>query len=139
MKQRKKNIIALFIISVFTVSFLAMAPSVQKDPWNIPTKYKKMTNPTKPDKSSLNIGKSLYMKHCKSCHGKTGKGDGTKAKELKTEMWDLGSNEVKSFNDGELYYMTYVGRGEMDGYEKKITDEEDRWFVINYIKTFSSE
>ena len=47
-----------------------------------------MKNPTDPevDKS---IGKSLYSKHCKSCHGKTGLGDGTKADEVDGELGDF--------------------------------------------------
>lgn len=136
MKQNKK-LFAILTLGVFIITLMSMVPGTPKDPWKIPGKYKKMENPTKSTKENLKIGKTLYSKHCKSCHGKTGAGDGTKARELKTEMWELGSKKVQSFSDGELYYMTYVGRGEMAGYDKKIKDEEDRWSVINYIRTFA--
>lgn len=41
------------------------------------------------------IGKSLYGKHCKSCHGSKGYGDGTKDKEMKGEF---GYFQVKNSN-----------------------------------------
>ena len=43
--------------------------------WVVPAKYQTMKNPTDP-KVDLAIGKSLYSKHCKSCHGSEGFGDG---------------------------------------------------------------
>ena len=66
------------------------------DPWPVPEKYQKMPNPVKADASSIATGKSLWNKHCVSCHGKTGKGDGTKAATLKTHPGDFSTAEFKS-------------------------------------------
>ena len=83
------------------------------------------------------IGEELYSKHCKSCHGKEGYGDGTKSKELKTAMRDFSGEEVQSQTDGELYYKGIIGRDEMPNFEKKITDDEERWMVVNYIRSLA--
>ena len=76
------------------------------------------------------------MQHCKSCHGKEGYGDGTKAKELETPMRDLTSDEVLEQTDGELYYKSFIGRDEMPNFEKKIQSETDRWALVAYMRKF---
>ena len=52
-------------------------------------------------------------------------------------MRDLTSEEVQAQNDGELYYKSIIGRDEMPSFEKKIKGEEDRWMVINYMRTLA--
>lgn len=103
-------------------------------PWEIPSKYAKMENPYA-DQDLTKVGKMLYSKHCKSCHGNNGLGDGPKAGQLETYPGDFTSDEFQSGTDGELYYKAIVGRDEMPNYEKKIPDEEDRWAIINYLRT----
>jgi len=34
-----------------------------------------------------------------------------------------------------IYYQSFVGRDEMPNFEKKITEEEDRWAIVNFIRT----
>ncbi len=132
-----KQFIPVILILALGCLFLAFSPQTQKKgkPWDIPEKYVKMTNPYQGDASLLKIGRLLYSKHCKSCHGSKGKGDGSKAPQLETFPGDFTSAEFKNYTDGELYYMTYVGRDEMKPFDKKIRDEEDQWAVIMYIKT----
>jgi cytochrome c1 len=45
-------------------------PETAKDSWVVPAKHKNKINPYKDDVASLSTGKSLYKKHCTSCHGK---------------------------------------------------------------------
>jgi len=118
------------------VLFSFVNSTTETDPWDIPAKYEKMKNPTTPDAETNKIGKSLYKKHCASCHGKKGLGDGKKADELDTEMGDLSDKKYKDQLPGVKYYQSFIGRDEMPNFEKKIPDEEDRWFVINYMDTF---
>ncbi|NQU81110.1 MAG: c-type cytochrome [Bacteroidetes bacterium] len=103
--------------------------------WPVPAKYKNMKNPYAGNKDVDKIGKDLYSQHCKSCHGKEGYGDGTKAGELETEMREFTLEDVQSQTDGELYYKSIIGRNEMPNFEKKIPGEEDRWLLINYLRT----
>jgi mono/diheme cytochrome c family protein len=105
------------------------------DPWPVPEKYEKMKNPVASDAASLATGKSLWSKHCVSCHGKTGLGDGTKAATLKTEPGDFSKPEFKSQSDGAIFYKSLEGRKDMPGFKKKIPDEDDLWSVVNYIRS----
>jgi mono/diheme cytochrome c family protein len=127
-----KKSFMLFSTAVMFVAFTAFLN--QGDPWDIPSKYKSMKNPSDTsDKECMDVGKSLFDKHCKSCHGSEGFGDGKKAGEIDTPMPDLTTSEYKSQGDGVKYYQSFIGRKDMPNFEKKITSEEDRWCVINYI------
>ncbi|MFO7674182.1 MAG: c-type cytochrome [Lutibacter sp.] len=102
--------------------------------WVVPAKYQTMKNPTDP-KTDLAIGKSLYGKHCKSCHGSEGYGDGTKAKEMKGDLGDFSSKKFQSQTDGALFYKTTFGRDDMPAYNKKLPSDEDRWLIVNFMRT----
>ena len=102
--------------------------------WIVPNKYQTMKNPTNP-KVDLSIGKSLYSKHCKSCHGKEGYGDGPKAEEQEGDLGDFSSSIFQSQTNGVLFYKTSFGRDDMPEYTKKMPDDEDRWLIVNYIRT----
>src|SRR6056297_24674 len=135
----KKTYLAI-LVSAIAMAFILMSFSLPQDKqygpeWDIPAKYKNMENPHKGDKSLKNVGRSLYMKHCRSCHGNKGEGDGPKSRMLETAMRDFSSEEIQSKTDGELYYMSIIGRDEMPNYESKIEYEEDRWALINYIRS----
>lgn len=121
--------VAFFIVTLF-VNFI----SPPQDDWVVPEEYASMENEY-PGGDVDDIGKDLYMKHCKSCHGKEGYGDGSKAGELETEMRDLSYEDVQSQSDGALYYKSIIGRDEMPNFEKKITNMEDRWLLINFLRS----
>ncbi|MDT8392724.1 MAG: cytochrome c [Bacteroidales bacterium] len=138
MKTKTINVLGIASAILFAFIFMAFAfPQDQKkgEPWDIPSKYVKMENPYADDADLVKVGKMLYSKHCKSCHGNDGLGDGPKAKQLETFPGDFSSEEFQSGTDGELYYKSIIGRNEMPNYEKKITEEEDRWAIINYLRT----
>ena len=115
--------------------FYSFTVDTAGDPWEVPAKYDKMENPIKGDKSSLTVGKMLYKKHCASCHGKQGLGDGPKAAQLDTPSGDF-SVDLTPQTDGALFYKTIEGRGDMPGYRKKFPDDEDVWAMVNYMRTF---
>ena len=125
-----KTLLLIGIVSFALYSFTSM---VQEE-WKVPEKYEKMKNPTDPS-VDLDIGKSLYNKHCKSCHGKEGYGDGTKADEVEGDLGDFSTAEFQAQSDGALFYKSYIGRDDMPNYEKKMPDEEDVWLVVNYVRT----
>lgn len=134
MKTKIKNLSAFALISILGFALLSFMVSQDPGkPWNIPAKYKNMKNPY--SGQNVKIGKTLYMKHCRSCHGNKGLGDGPKAKNLKTSCGDFSSAKFQKYTDGEIYYQSIIGRDEMPNYEKKIQDEEDRWAVVNFIRT----
>lgn len=121
----------LVLLSAFTIAF-------QDDPkpWAVPDKYVKMANPVKSDDESLKTGKEVWVKHCQSCHGKQGKGDGSKAAQLKTAPGDFSKADVHAQTDGALYYKIAEGRDDMPAFKKKIPDQDEVWAVVNYMRTF---
>jgi mono/diheme cytochrome c family protein len=128
-----KTVKFLMIMGVLVLGLLAFT-KVEQEKWVVPAKYENMKNPTDP-KVDIAIGKSLYAKHCKSCHGKEGYGDGPKADDVNGDLGDFSSEEFQSQSDGALYYKSIIGRDDMPEFTKKIPDEEDRWLVINYMRT----
>ena len=108
--------------------------TVDKNTWIVPSKYVTMKNPI-PAKQDAAIGKSLFDKHCKSCHGKEGYGNGPKAAEMKGDLGDFSTAEFQKQTDGELFYKTTFGRNDMPEFAKKVADDEDRWLIVNYMRT----
>ena len=128
-----KTLKIILILAMASCAFYAFTSPVQ-DEWVVPAEYVNMQNPTDPS-VDLNIGKALYNKHCKSCHGKEGYGDGPKADEMTGDLGDFSSAEFHEQTDGEIFYKSYIGRDDMPNYEKKIPDEEDVWLIVNYVRT----
>src|SRR2546428_147266 len=77
-----------------------------------------------------------YTKHCASCHGPSGDGDGSAAAELGIHPAKL--SESRSQSDGALFWKITTGKKPMPGYGAKLS-EADRWNVINYLKTLSGK
>ena len=128
-----KTIKIFTLVGIFAFISYSFTTVIQ-DKWVVPAKYVSMKNPVPADQDA-SVGKSLYDKHCKSCHGKEGYGDGTKAEGLKGDLGDFSSAEFQKQTDGELFYKTTFGRDDMPEYSKKIPDDEDRWLVVNYMRT----
>lgn len=125
------------IIGIVSFTIYSFTSEVQdQDKWIVPPEYVNMKNPTDPS-VDLAIGKSLYSTHCKSCHGKEGYGDGPKAKDVEGDLGDFSSAEYQAQTDGELFYKTSFSRGDMPEYTKKMPDDEDRWLIVNYMRTLA--
>ena len=130
-----KTVKILSLVGIFSLIFYSFTGIVRED-WPVPDKYVKMKNPTNP-KEDMAVGKSLYEKHCKSCHGKEGYGDGPKAEGLKGDLGDFSSEEFQKQTDGALFYKTTTGKDDMPEFSKKLPDDEDRWLVVNYLRTLA--
>jgi mono/diheme cytochrome c family protein len=134
----KKKMFYLIPVMAF-MAFLALAAFTHQaapKPWPVPDTAKKQANPVKNDAASIAAGKALYNKHCKSCHGTKGKGDGTKAAQLDTDCGDFSTAAFQSQTDGALYYKTAEGRKDMPSFKKKIPDADEIWSIVNYMRTF---
>ena len=128
-------VLSLVFLGSLLLSFVTIQDKKDGGAWDIPEKYKTMENKFKGDASLNKVGKILYLKHCRSCHGSQGEGDGPKAGSLKTKINSLTSAEFQANSDGVIYYQSFIGRDEMPNYESKIPDDEDRWALVNYIRT----
>lgn len=112
---------------------VVVTAATEQGDWIVPAKYKNMTNPYAVDKESLELGKTLYGTHCKSCHGSKGEGNGAKAANLDTKIRSFLSPQFLSQKPGDVFYKTIIGRGDMPKFEKKIPDDEERWAIVHYI------
>jgi len=130
-----KTIKILFTLGVISLVLVSFSRLTQEE-WKVPAKYEKMTNPEEASKENISLGKNLYSKHCKSCHGKDGLGDGPKADEVDGDLGDFSSEEYQAQSDGALFYKSYIGRLDMPNYEKKMS-EEDMWLVVHYMRTLA--
>lgn len=134
MKTRFFPLVAILMTGLLLLA-MGLNQPVEQDPWEVPAKYKKLKNPYADTNDKDQIGRVLYSQHCKSCHGTKGRGDGKKAANLDTPTGDFTDASFLEQSDGEMYYKSFVGRGDMPSFEKKITDDEDRWLLVNYLRT----
>lgn len=135
MKNVKKLVISS-LVAIMGVAVLNLNLSAQEQPkpWDVPANFKTMKNPVAPGDASTKAGLALYTKNCASCHGKTGLGDGVKARALKTFPGDLSKEAYQKQTDGEQFYKSKMGRDEMPKYEGKLSDD-DIWNIVNYMRT----
>ena len=131
-----KKILVILIVAIgFGSASFTVISNQQPKPWAVPDSFKKMKNAVAADAASVAEGKTLWNTHCKSCHGAKGLGDGSKAAQLKTEPGDFSKATVQSQADGELFYKLTEGRDDMPAFKKKLPDADDRWSLVNFIKT----
>ncbi len=98
---------------------------------------KKLKNPEPKNAETLEAGKKLYARHCASCHGPQGKGDGGMAlaggapSDLTDETWDYGST------DGEIFTAIRDGvSADMLAYKDKLNDQQI-WQVVAFIRSLA--
>jgi mono/diheme cytochrome c family protein len=135
MKISKKILISS-LVAIIGVSLITLNVSAQPQPkpWDVPANFKTMQNPVAKGDESNKAGQALYLKNCASCHGKTGLGDGVKARMLKDFPGDFSGTYFQNQTDGEHFYKTKTGRGEMPKYEGKLSDD-DIWNIVNFTRT----
>ena len=135
MKRKLIATVTIMFAGLFIYVMISGFTPAQNKPWTVPDNYKTMKNPVASNAESLAEGKSLYATHCKSCHGTKGLGDGSKAAQLKTEPGDFSKADFQAQSDGALFYKTSEGREDMPSFKKKIPDADERWSIVNYLRT----
>jgi mono/diheme cytochrome c family protein len=108
-----------------------------QDKWVAPATAKDVKNPFS-GTESINKGMAIYKVRCVVCHGPEGNGDGPAGKALNPPAAIHSSAAVQSQTDGELFWKMSEGRGPMVGW-KLILSEEDRWHLVNYVRTLKAE
>jgi len=86
--------------------------------------------------------KALYDKHCLSCHGATGKGDGPAGKAMKPPLEGFAVS-LKGKSDADIFKATKdglkaPGKSPMPGYAKKLTDDEIN-ALVKYMKELAAK
>ena len=94
-------------------------------------------NPVTPDETSIAAGKQVFARHCASCHGASGAGDGVQAAKFTPKPSNLADAEWKHGpTDGEMFTVIKNGvpKTAMAGFAKKMTDRE-MWEVVNFVRS----
>jgi mono/diheme cytochrome c family protein len=85
----------------------------------------------------LENAKKIYVDKCLRCHGKNGRGDGPKAKELKKQPANYtDKKKMAAISDEKLKHEILDGTSPMPAYRGKLTDGEVD-DLIAYIRTFA--
>ena len=133
----KNTVVFLALLS------LALASQAQKDQakpaeYKIPPEAAAKVNPVKPTAESLAKGKKMYGIDCAMCHGKDGDGKGDMGPDFKTIPDFTNPDALKNRTDGELFYVTRNGKGDMPPEDNRAKDD-DIWNMVNYVKAFAKK
>ncbi len=115
-----------------------------KNTWELPEDADKTKNPVATSAESIEKGKALYLEktkgNCIFCHGETGAGNEANMPRLRRKPADLTNKERQTaMTDGEMFWKISKGiTGIMPAGEKRMTEEE-RWHVVNYVRTLAKE
>lgn len=91
-------------------------------------------NPVPATAASLSRGKEIYTAQCASCHGDSGRGDGAASLASGNKPIDFTKSYMVNIADGELFWIIRDGWYGMPPFKNKLS-EEDRWHVVNYLRT----
>ena len=107
-------------------------------PWVAPESENDRANPIARSAESTARGRALYERHCRSCHGQSGRGDGPVAKRLGYTAGNLtDAAQMNSQTDGAIFWKIATGREPMPAFRKDrdLTDDQI-WDLVNYARGF---
>lgn len=131
-----KSRIFYWLLGLSLLTMMTLVFAHEKTGWIAPQEAKKVKNPIRATKASIQKGKEIYEKKCALCHGIKGDGKGPNSAGLNPNPTNFKDSHGEKMTDGEHFWKIATGRGPMPSFEKDLTVEE-RWHVINYINTFS--
>lgn len=128
---------------------LAKPAQGPKTEWVAPKQERAKVNPVQASDESLKKGRALYQRHCAMCHGDKGKGDGAAARlhaqrsnRAPKDLTDARTQALLS--DGEIFWKLSIGFKEdgkiiMPPFADEIPKQEDRWKLVNFVRSFGKE
>ena len=79
----------------------------------------------------VRTGEELFVTYCAVCHGPSGNGQGT----VKVGAPPLTTASVAGRSDTYLYSIIRYGRNLMPPYGDKIVRRDERWLVVDYVRS----
>jgi len=128
---------------VLSVPLLA-ATLAAAETWTAPPEARARVNPVEASDAALLKGRALYQKHCASCHGDKGKGDGPAEHFTSEPATDLTDATAQArWTDGEIFWKVSNGRREksdviMPALANTVPSEEDRWKVVLFVRRLAT-
>lgn len=90
-----------------------------------------------------NAGQEKYNINCAVCHGVKGDGLGIlvekKGDLLLKKPPSLLTDTYQKYSDSRLYYVITYGWGLMGNYGTQITNDNERWAVVNYVRELQKQ
>lgn len=149
MMKQLVGVAALVMSPLVAVSALkgqAAAPKKDADdPYEFPEAARERRNPVVPSDITLRSAHTLWKKHCETCHGVTGRGDGPNARLHEQRKGHAPRNLTNpkvqaNLTDGEIFWRISKGIIEegnsviMPKYEDKIPSETERWQLVLFVR-----
>lgn len=128
--KRKLSVIVLLLLT----AMMSSAFLFQQKEWKAPASADAKKNPLTNDAATIVAGKTVYVKECQSCHGKTGKGDGPSAKDLDIPAGNFTLVATQGQSDGALFWKIFEGRKPMPSFKKRL-NETQIWQSVVYMRT----
>jgi mono/diheme cytochrome c family protein len=102
----------------------------------IPEDAKKETAPFVFNQETVQRGEQVYQLNCKSCHGDPGKANYANLDPIPK---DPASPDYQKNSDGEMHYIITHGKGLLMPTFANTLNDEDRWSVIAYVRSFNTD
>jgi len=137
MKSKKEIIIMTMAVILFIV-LAGFKSTTTQSKWIAPKSADEIKNPLKDDAVATKKGKKMYTQLCLICHGSKGKGDGIAGMALNPKPANFNSKAFFNQTDGAIFWKITEGNAPMASY-KDLISKEERWQLINYIRTFKKK
>jgi len=123
-----------------TIRAGGMAPRLPADypmPLQAP-EGRALANPIASTPESIEHGKHMYEINCVVCHGADGLSIPGPQNPVTLKLIQNGAvvfplAGIPAYTDGMIFYKIWYGKPNMPGYPQ--VSEEDRWHIINYLRT----
>lgn len=138
-----------WLLSAVAVSLAAVGGAAQPsvDEWEAPPEARIVPNAlSASNPEHVKRGRGLFMRHCVTCHGNEGKGDGPSARLHARRSGyaprDLSRDDVQTgLTDGEMFWKISNGwrpggKTVMPGVGSELS-EDDRWRIVLYVRSLS--
>lgn len=96
-----------------------------------------LQHPTTPARPGARSGEELFGTYCAMCHGFQGAGDGTVTPYNGAPS--ILTATARGWSDGYLYSIIRYGRAGMPQYGDKIVRPDERWAVVDYVRSLQAK
>jgi cytochrome c2 len=120
-------------ITLVLILLVSLINITSAQTWIVPDDQKTVVATMKFTPELQKQGEQVYLKNCQSCHGLPGKDNWAR---MTPPPGDLAKEKAQANTDGEMFYKITVGKIPMPEF-RNIIQEEDRWHVIAYIRSFN--
>jgi cytochrome c len=84
----------------------------------------------------IELGRTKFETYCAVCHGYEGKGDGPVSVKMSVKPPSLMSDKIeKTYTDGHIFHVITDGQGVMSSYAYQLVNPNDRWAIVNYVRS----